>query len=103
MLRSTWRGTLVYQRASATFICMCVEIFLLLVDPAVLGRLPADQLLRLEPESNLLLGVLDAVGSVAHIPAGLQGVVATNSARSRGKRVGGTEDGWRETILSALR
>lgn len=41
----------------------------LLVDPVEGGALPGDELLRLEPEGNLLLGVLDAVGTVADVAA----------------------------------
>jgi hypothetical protein len=67
----------------------------LLVDPVVLGRLPAEDLTLLEPESNLLLGVLDGVGTVADVAADIDGVVTTDGARGGGKGVGGTEDGWR--------
>jgi hypothetical protein len=42
---------------------------LLLVDPVVGGLLPALELLRLEPESDLLLGRLDGVGAVADVAA----------------------------------
>lgn len=41
----------------------------LLVDPGSGVRLPADDLTLLEPERNLLLGVLDAVGAVADVAA----------------------------------
>lgn len=51
------------------------------------------ELLRLEPEGNLLLGVLDAVGAVANVAANINGEVTTDGARGGGKRVGGTEDG----------
>ena len=72
------------------------------------------ELLRLEPESNLLLGVLDAVRAVADVAANIlyksqshahrvlrvtggklsyNGEVTTDGARGGGKRVGGTEDG----------
>lgn len=64
-----------------------------LVDPVVLGELPALDLTLLEPESDFLLGVLDAVGTVADVTADIDGVVATDGARGGGKRVGGTEDG----------
>jgi hypothetical protein len=85
------------------------------------GLLPALELLRLEPESDLLLGRLDGVGAVADVATdvlcakqyllvtlnlrkGLAGsnscnrtttynsVVTTDGARLRGKGVGGTED-----------
>lgn len=42
---------------------------LVLVDPRLLGGLVADKVALLEPESNLLLGVLDAVGAVADVAA----------------------------------
>lgn len=67
-------------------------IYLLLVDPGVLGRLPADDIAILEPESNLLLGVLDAVGSVADVASGDEGVVAADGSRSGREGVGGTEE-----------
>lgn len=41
----------------------------LLVDPVELGRLPGLNLAVLEPEGNLLLGVLDAVAAVADVAA----------------------------------
>lgn len=41
----------------------------LLVDPVELGLLPVLDLLLLEPEGDLLLGVLDAVATVAHVAA----------------------------------
>lgn len=74
---------------------MFLIIPLLLVNPVVDGRLPRQNLALLEPESNLLLGVLDAVGAVADVAAGLQAVVAADGARGRGKGVGGAEDGCR--------
>jgi hypothetical protein len=39
----------------------------LLIDPVVLGELPALDLPVLEPQSNLLLGVLNAVATVADV------------------------------------
>lgn len=68
-------------------------IYLFLVDPVVLGSLVGNGLTLPEPESNLLLGVLDGVGTVADVAADIDGVVATDGARGRGKGVGGTEDG----------
>jgi hypothetical protein len=41
--------------------------YLLLVDPVVLSTLPALNFTFLEPESNLLLGVLDGVRTVAYV------------------------------------
>ncbi|KAI6762794.1 hypothetical protein HG530_008774 [Fusarium avenaceum] len=66
----------------------------LLVNPVELGGLPGDNLTLLEPESNLLLSVLDGVGTVADVAADVDGEVATDGAGGRGKGVGGTEDGW---------
>jgi hypothetical protein len=74
----------------------------LLVDPVELGRLPADEVLLLEPEGNLLLGVLDGVGAVADVAADIDGVVTTDGARGRGKGVGGTEDGWKYLLVNCL-
>lgn len=65
----------------------------LLVDPVELGGLPGEDLTLLEPESNLLLGVLDGVGAVADVAADIDGVVTTDGTGGRGKGVGGTEDG----------
>ncbi len=70
----------------------------LLVDPVKLGGLPADEVLLLEPESNLLLGVLDGVGAVADVAADVDGEVTTDGARGGGKGVGGTEDDWKRLV-----
>ena len=48
---------------------VCVNLF---VDPAVLGGLPAGQLLGLEPEGDLLLGGLDGVRAVADVAPDLE-------------------------------
>ena len=66
---------------------------LLLVNPVVLSGLPALDLAVLEPESNLLLAVLNGVGAVADVAANVEGVVATDGAGGGGEGVGGTEDG----------
>jgi hypothetical protein len=42
---------------------------LLLIHPVVLSRLPGLDLALLEPERDLLLGVLDAVAAVADVAA----------------------------------
>lgn len=44
---------------------------LVLVDPGLGGGLPGDDLLWLEPESDLLLGVLDGVGTVADVASNI--------------------------------
>ena len=48
----------------------------LLVDPGGGDALPAEDLLLLEPQGDLLLGVLDAVGTVADVAANVDGEVA---------------------------
>lgn len=75
---------------------------LVLVDPVELGRLPADELTLLEPEGNLLLGVLDAVGAVADVAADVDGEVATDGAGGGGEGVGGTEDGCSRAWLGIV-
>jgi hypothetical protein len=65
-----------------------------LIDPVVLGRLPALDLLRLEPESDLLLGTLDTVGAVADIATNIDGIVSSDGTRGRCERVRGAKDGW---------
>eukprot|EP01084_Bolivina_argentea_P230865 389477_1 len=63
----------------------------LLVNPALRVRLPGEQLLRLEPEGELLVGVLDAVAAVADVAADVEGEVAADRARGRVSRVRGAE------------
>ena len=65
---------------------------LLLVDPLVQRRLVLLDLVGGEPESNLLLCVFNAVRAVADVASDIDGVVATDGTRGRGKRVGGTEE-----------
>lgn len=71
----------------------------LLVDPARLGARPVLDLAVLEPESDLLLGVLDAVGAVADVAADINGEVTTDGAGEGGKGVGSTEEGYFECQL----
>ena len=54
----------------------------LLIDPVDSGRLPADELLGLEPERDLLLRGLDGVGAVADVAAGRDAEVSPDSAGS---------------------
>jgi hypothetical protein len=65
----------------------------LLVDPSVVGKLVGLNFLLLEPQANLLLGSFDRVGTVADVSADVNGVITTNGAWGRLKRVGGTKDG----------
>lgn len=55
---------------------MCRVHLRLLVDPGSRVALPGDNLLSLEPQVDLLLGVLDAVGAVADVAADIDGEVA---------------------------
>jgi hypothetical protein len=48
----------------------------LLVDPVVLSTLPGDDIVALEPQSDLLLGALDTVGAVADVAANIDCIVA---------------------------
>lgn len=64
----------------------------LLVDPVEGSGLVAEDLTLLEPEGNLLLGVLDAVGAVADVAADIDGEVTTDGAGGGSQRVGGTEE-----------
>lgn len=74
----------------------------LLVDPVELGSLVADELALLEPESNLLLGVLDGVGTVADVAADIDGEVTTDGAGGGGKGVGGTEEDLNGLVNSRI-
>ena len=64
---------------------------LLLVNPIVLSRLPAQNLLWLEPESDFLLCVLDGVGAVADVTSDINGEITTDGTWSRSQWVGSTE------------
>jgi len=63
------------------------------VDPVELGVLVVDNLIWSEPKINLLLCVLDTVGTVADVAADINGVVTTDRARSRDEGIGSTENG----------
>ena len=52
----------------------------LLVDPSLADLGPVVELLRSEPEGNLLLGALDGVRAVADVAANLDAEVATDGA-----------------------
>ena len=68
--------------------------FLLLIDPLVLGALPVQHLLGLEPQGDLLLSVLNAVAAVADVTTDINGVVAANGSRGRCQRVGGAKESY---------
>jgi hypothetical protein len=70
-----------------------VDKNLLLVDPVVLSALPALDLALLEPKSDLLLGILNAVGAVADVTANIDSEIAANSAWQGSQWVGSTKDG----------
>lgn len=51
------------------FYCGMEDILRLLIHPIELGLLPGLNLVRLEPQSDLLLGILNAVAAVADVAA----------------------------------
>lgn len=63
----------------------------LLVDLAGGVGSPADELRRLEPESDLVLGTQDGIGAVAHVATDIDGVVTADGARKGVCGVGGTK------------
>ena len=65
---------------------------LFFIDPVVLSRLPALDLLLIEPQSNFLLGGLHSIGAMADVAADIDGEVTTDGAWCGGERVGGTEE-----------
>jgi hypothetical protein len=69
-------------------------IHLFLVDPVMLSRLPALNLLGGEPQSNLLLGTFNAIRAVADIATDINGIVTADGTRGGCERVGGAEDGY---------
>jgi len=58
----------------------------------VLGRSPLHNFAVLEPEGNLLLGILNTVRAMTNIPAHINTVVASDGTWGRCERVGGTEE-----------
>jgi hypothetical protein len=50
-------------------VCGSTNHLRLLIDPVELSRLPGLDLLRLEPEGDLLLGAVDGVAAVADVAA----------------------------------
>jgi len=58
----------------------------------MLSRLPFQDIALFEPESNFLLGILNAVGAVAYVAAYVDRVVATDGAWCCVARVGGAEE-----------
>lgn len=64
----------------------------LLVDPVVnLDGVVVVDLLGLEPVSNLAVGRVDGIRTVADVAPGLDGEVSADGAGSRGQGVGGSE------------
>ena len=64
----------------------------LLVDPVELSALVLVDLLRLEPQGNLLLRTLDSIGAVADVAADVDGVVTTDGTWGGSEGVGGSQD-----------
>lgn len=69
-----------------------VGSYLVLVDPVILGALPGEDLALLEPESNLLLSILDAVGAVAYVTTNRQSIVSSDGSGGGGQRVGSAKE-----------
>jgi hypothetical protein len=65
---------------------------LLLVNPVVLSALPRDNLALFEPESNLLLSILNTVRAMTNISANIDTIVSTDSSWGGGEGIGGTEE-----------
>merc|ERR1719342_1568200 len=63
----------------------------LLVDPVLLGGGPVAELLRLEPESNLVVGRLNGIRAVADVTSNMDCVVAPDGAGQGGSWVGLTK------------
>jgi len=60
------------QKTNSSYARTCVGKFLrLLIDPVVRGLLPGLDLAVLEPEGDLLLGILDAIAAVADVAANI--------------------------------
>jgi hypothetical protein len=64
---------------------LTLEHLSLLVDPVELAVLVADDLTLLEPESDFLLGVLDAVGTVADVAADVLFIMLVEVGQREGK------------------
>lgn len=71
---------------------MCSESGLLLVDVHNVGGAPVDELLSLEPESDLALGRLDRVRAVDDVAANINAKVATDGAGGRLEGLGGANE-----------
>lgn len=64
----------------------------------MLGRLPLEDFTLVEPESDLLLGILDAVGAMADVAADIDGIFTPDRAWCRYQWVGGTEESYTLSI-----
>ena len=65
---------------------------LFLIDPIMLRRLPALDLLLTEPQRDLLLRRLHSIRTVADVAADIDGEVAADGAWGGSERVGGAEE-----------
>jgi hypothetical protein len=52
-----------------------------------------NKLFLLEPKGNLTLGRLDRIRTMGNVATNVNGIVTTDGARSRLKRIGSTKDG----------
>lgn len=65
---------------------------LLLVDVHDVARAPADELLSLEPETDLAVGRLDRVRAVDDVAANINAKVTADGARGRLEGLGGADE-----------
>merc|ERR1719264_2404008 len=63
----------------------------LLVDPVLLGGGPVAELLRLEPEADLVVGRLNGIGAMADVAPDMDGEVSPDGAGKGSSRVGLTK------------
>ena len=81
-----------HANISQTGIKCAITAQVLLVDPDLGVGLVGHELLGLEPEGDLAVGALDAVGAVADVASDVDGVVAADGAGERVGGVGGAEE-----------
>lgn len=82
MNQEAWSRTNVFLSNRSTYHAAVKGKGLVLVDPRLVLLGPGLDLVGTEPESNLLLGVLDGVASVADVSADGDGKVTSDGAWS---------------------
>ncbi len=95
----TWMGSHASDRRDQVTVTYdsappcCVVMNSFLVDPVMLSGLPALDLAFAEPQSNLFLGTLNTIGTVADVATNINGIVTSDGTRGGRKRICGTENG----------